>query len=279
MGDPAGGEEGEVFGGGEVAEETHVAFFAADAVALDFDVEAVGAEDALEVIEGGGDGGGAAGLPGGEEGAFGVASEGDQTVGVEGELVPGGVAGAFAFVEIGGRIFGVWILDSEFLRTKGRQGRIYVGRKARSIGGRGAGGLLGVGDELAEVLVAGAVGREEGERGAVAEGDLGPDEGAHAGGVGGVVKTRRAVESVAVAEGHGGEFEARGGPREIGGQGGTAQKTESAVGVKFDVGGRRRGRLGFFNHEWTRMASPNGYALELFFDSERPGGAGKEGAR
>ena len=63
VGDAAGSEQREFLIGGEVAEEAHGAFFAPDVVTLDFDVESVGTEDALEVIEGRGDGVIAAGLP------------------------------------------------------------------------------------------------------------------------------------------------------------------------------------------------------------------------
>ena len=64
---------------------------------------------------------------------------------------------------------------------------------------------------MAEILVTGAGGGEEREDAAVGEGELGADEGAHAGVAGGAEETRGAVDAIAVAEGEGGEFEAGGG--------------------------------------------------------------------
>jgi hypothetical protein len=79
VGDAAGGEEREAVGGGEVAEESDFAVFAAEAAALDLDEEAGvggigggrggGGEDGGEFGEGGGGGGGAGGVPGAADGA------------------------------------------------------------------------------------------------------------------------------------------------------------------------------------------------------------------
>ena len=238
VGDATGGEEGEALVGGQIAEKTDEAFFAANAVALHFDVEAVGAEKALEVGEGSGDGGGSAGLPGRKQGAFGVTGERDEAGGVGGDFIPGGEAGAFAFAEVGTGGGSWWAARGW------RSGSREVGGSVRSRGQAVARRLFGVGDELAEVLVAGAVGREERQDGAVEEGDLGTDEGAYAGGGGRVVEAGGAIKSVAIAEGHGREFEARGGGREVARHRGSPQEAERARGVEFDVRRRRQGRSG-----------------------------------
>ena len=175
--DAAGGEDGEMMGGGEVAEEGELAFLAAHAETLQFDVEPVGAEETQERSERGGGGGGTGGAPCATDGAVFVAGQGDEALGVGGDLGPGGVAGTFA---VGGR-------------RGGACGRARV--------------EAGAGEELAEIFVAGAGGGEEREDAAVGEGELGADEGAHAGVAGGAEETRGAVDAIAVAEGEGGEFE------------------------------------------------------------------------
>ena len=97
----------------------------------------------MELIEGRGDGIRASGLPGREQRAFGITREGNYAFGILGDLVPRRVARTFAFAEIGGRNFGFWILDFGFGCGRARF-------------------LFGVGNELAEVLVAGATGGEKG---------------------------------------------------------------------------------------------------------------------
>ena len=167
--------------GGEVAEEGELAFLAAHAETLQFDVEPVGAEETQERSERGGGGGGAGGAPRATDGAVFIAGQGDEAFGGGGDLGPSGVAGTFAVVG----------------RRGGACGRARV--------------EAGAGEELAEILVTGAGGGEEREDAAVGEGELGADEGAHAGVAGGAEETRGAVDAIAVAEGEGGEFETGGG--------------------------------------------------------------------
>jgi hypothetical protein len=109
---------------------------------------------------------------------------------------------------------------------------------------------FGLGDELAEVLITGACGGEEGDDGAVVHGEFGADAGAEAVFAGGAVEAGGAVNAVAVEEGEGGQGEARGLAGEVFGLRGAAEKTESAAGVEFDVAG----------HEWRAQSySPSIY--------------------
>ena len=98
--DAAGGEDGEMMRGGEVAEEGELAILAAHAETLQFDVEPVGAEETQERSERGGGGGGTGGAPCATDGAVFVAGQGDEALGVGGDLGPGGVTRTFA---VGGR--------------------------------------------------------------------------------------------------------------------------------------------------------------------------------
>ena len=188
--DAAGGEEGETVRGGEVDEELNFAFFSADAVALEFDVETVRAEDAAEFFEGDGCRVGTGGAPRVADGAFFVAGERDQAVGKTRELGPGGETGAFAFLRVG------------------------AGRKIGKGEMRGAGRELRFRDELAEILITGAGGDEERNDGAVFHSDLGADAGAQAVFATGSVKAGCAVNAVAVEHGGAGEAQGASGERE-----------------------------------------------------------------
>jgi len=154
--------------------------------------------------EGGGGGLGTLVEPGSTDGAFLVAGKGDEAGGEAGELGPRAEARTFTVRRVGpGREFG---------------------RSER----RGAGRELGLGDELAEVLITGAVDGEEWQHAAVLEGDLGANAGADGefGLAGAAVEPGRAVETVAVEEGDGGQLGGLGGADEILGAGAAAQKTK-----------------------------------------------------
>ena len=113
-------------------------------------------------------------------------------------------------------------------------------------------------------MVTGAVGGEEGKSCAVAQGDLGADERPHPDIVGGVIETRSAIKSVAITDGHRGQFEARSRSREIGRHRGAAQKTECAIGVEFVVGGGRQRRIG-------ELENRPSYSFSFSFSRQRSG--------
>ena len=76
------------------------AILAAHAETLQFDVEPVGAEETQERSERGGGGAGAGGAPRATDGAVFIAGQGDEALGVGGDLGPSGVTRTFA---VGGR--------------------------------------------------------------------------------------------------------------------------------------------------------------------------------
>jgi hypothetical protein len=98
------------------------------------------------------------------------------------------------------------------------------------------GAQVGGGEKMAEVLVTGAGGDEDGQHGFVVEDEFRADDGSDAGFAGDAGEARGAVDAHAVAEGDGGEAEACGGVGEGLGKGGGAQEAEGAAGVEFDVG-------------------------------------------
>ncbi len=122
--DAVGGEDGEMEGLGDAQGGLVAGFFGAVAVALQLDVDVVGAEDADELLDALAAGGFAAGGERGGEWAFVAAGEAEEAVLEFGEIVERG--GAFALVGFA---------------------------------------HFEAGDELAEVLVAGAGGAEEGDAG------------------------------------------------------------------------------------------------------------------
>lgn len=103
---------------------------------------------------------------------------------------------------------------------------------AFALGGTEVGG----GEQVAEVLVTGAGGDEDGEDGFVVEDEFRADDGSDAGLAGDAGEARGAIDAHAVAEGDGGEAEACGGVGDGLGKGGGAQEAEGAAGVEFDVG-------------------------------------------
>ncbi len=86
---------------GEVADLLEGGVFTGDEVAVDLEVEVVGAKDLTELLEGGDGSGGIAGAEGAVEGAGGVACEGGETLGVAGEVGPGDAAVAFGGGQMG----------------------------------------------------------------------------------------------------------------------------------------------------------------------------------
>ena len=90
-------------------------------------------------------------------------------------------------------------------------------------------------EQAAEVLVTGARFDEDGENDAVFHGEFAADDRADAVFFRGGKKSRRAVNAVAVAEGHGGHAGTGGGFGELLRSGGAAQKAERAAGMEFDV--------------------------------------------
>ena len=218
--DAVGGDGGEVHGAGEAEGGLVAGFFFALVVALEFDVDIVGAVEADESFEEGAGGGFAACCECGGERAFVAAGEAEEAGGILGEVVVGGCA------------FGL-------------------------------GGLthFELGDELAEILIAGAGGAEEGEttsrpgtrasgatpalmgepggwseaRAECGGGDFCADVGADAVALAAGVHAGGAVEAVAVEEGDGGDFEFEGAGDEVFGLGSAFEEGEGAGGVELDV--------------------------------------------
>ena len=152
--------------------------FFALVVALEFGVEAMGAEDI-------------------EQALVGMAGDAEEAAGELGDLFEGG--GAFAFF----------------------------------------GAELHAGDQAAEILVALAGFGQQRVGMAVGAGDLGADVGAESGFFHSHVKARRAVDAVAVDDGHGGHAEPRAGAGEFLGDGGPFEEGESGAGVEVGVHGEK----------------------------------------
>ena len=99
------------------------------------------------------------------------------------------------------------------------------------------GAQLHAGDQAAEVLVAFARFRQQRVGVAVGAGDFRADVGAEPGLFRGHVEARRAVDAVAVHQGHGGHAESGAGAGQFLGDSGAFEEAESGAGVEFDVHG------------------------------------------
>src|SRR5688500_11900594 len=93
-----------------------------------------------------------------------------------------------------------------------------------------------IGEETAEILVAGAGFDEDGEDGTILHGEFRAHDGSHAGFAGFGVKTRGTVNAIAVREGDGGETEFGGGFGEMFRKRATTQEAESTARMEFNIG-------------------------------------------
>ena len=96
----AGGQQRQPLARREGGEHFHDGFLAADAMPLDFHMEAVGAEDGLEWSQGRRHGLGAAALPGPAQRTVLVAGHGDEAASMRGEFIPRGEAAALALARV-----------------------------------------------------------------------------------------------------------------------------------------------------------------------------------
>ena len=103
-----------------------------------------------------------------------------------------------------------------------------------------------LGDELAEILVTGLRGREQGHHAPILHRDFGADTCAQAVFPGRPEKSRRPADAIAIEERHRRQAEMARGLHDVLGIRGPAQKTERAAGVEFDVvqGKRKKGERG-----------------------------------
>jgi hypothetical protein len=110
-------------------------------------------------------------------------------------------------------------------------------RKIRQREFRRARGELRFGDELTEILVTLARRDEQGDHTAVFHRDLGTDAGLDGEPifVGAAVKSRRAIDPIAIEQGDGREFSFQSRLDQIFGQGSPAEETEGAAGVELGV--------------------------------------------
>jgi hypothetical protein len=121
-----------------------------------------------------------------------------------------------------------------------------VGRERRPVEGGGegaavrrrAGVRVGQGDQAAQVGVAGGVGRQQGQVGAVAEGELGPRDRADAGRPRRVGECQRAAEPVVVGEGQGRVAELGRALGHLLGRRRPVEEAEGRVRMELDVGDR-----------------------------------------
>jgi len=87
---PARGEQRQSVRGGEVGEEFNFALLAAEAVALQFHIKPVAAEDRGKFFQRGAAGGSSGGEPRAAHGTFLIAGQRDQSFGETGEFLPSG---------------------------------------------------------------------------------------------------------------------------------------------------------------------------------------------
>ena len=228
--DSASGEQRQPVGGCEIDEEFDFALLAADTVALQFDVKPIGAEDGGELLEGGLRGIAARGAPRVADRAVFIAGERDEAFGVTGEFLPRREARALA---VEGSSAGFQV--RHVAAASSRRVFKFTGWKPVPLQTAGSFRELRLGDELAEILIAGARGGKERHDGAIRHRDFCAHARAEVVILRRAVEPRCAIHAVAIEQSQCRQFDLDRAPHEVFGIGGAAEKAESAARVKLDV--------------------------------------------